>query len=133
MYIFIFIAIYVIVEATNIIYTAIFGFSHPMDQPVAYKKIRNYSVFIRYTLVVLAFLSIYKTNLLLAIIILFTPLVIDKIIFQYCKKREKSKLVKLYMKKNDSLPEFKPMTKEKAEQTATDMIDMYIKNKEYPF
>lgn len=122
--------IYLIVEAVNIIFTSKFGFSHPMDQPLAYRSVRRILITIRYLLVIVIFSINFNNNLLLGLVFLIAPFFVDRVIFQFCKKRERNKLIKLYMDKEGNS---KPMSKKDAERTANTMIAMYSKNKKYAF
>lgn len=122
--------IYLIIEVFNIIFTSKFGFSPPMNQPLTYINVRRILIAIRYLLVVVIFFINFNNNFLLGLAFLITPFFVDKAIFQFCKKRERNKLIKLYMSKEGNS---KPMSKEDAEGTANTMIAMYSKNKEYAF
>lgn len=124
------ILVYLIIEAINIIYTSKFGFSPIESQPFAYRSVRKVSIVSRHLLVIIIFLTSFNSSLFVGIIFLLAPFIIDKIIFQFCKRREKKRLAKLYMSKEDNP---KPMLKKEAEKTANTMIEMYSKNKEYAF
>lgn len=124
------ILIYLIVEAINIIFTSKFGFSPSLHQPLAYRSVRRILIAIRYLLVTVIFFINFNTSFLLGLAFLITPFFVDKVILQFCKKRERNKLIKLYMSKEGNS---KPMSKDDAEETANTMIAMYSKNKEYEF
>ncbi len=122
--------IYLLIEAVNIFFTSKFGFSHAMDQPPAYRDVRKVLMVARYILVALIFFLSFNSNIIAGTIFLIAPLIVDKIILQFCKRRERKRLIKLYMRKEDNP---KPMSKKDAQATAKTMVEMYAKNKEYVF
>lgn len=124
------ILIYLLIEAINILFTSRFGFSHPMDRPLAYTTVRKVLVGVRYLIVLIILFLSLSSNILPGLIFLLLPFAIDKIIFKYCKNREKQRLIRLYTSKENSP---KPMSQKEAEDVANTMIEMHIKNKEYSF
>jgi len=122
--------VYLIVETINIIYTSKFGFSHAMDQPMPYRDTRKVLVTVRFILVILIFFLSVDSNLGVGIVFLIAPALIDKIIFQFCKNRERKRLIKLFMSKEDNP---NPMSKKDAEESANDLLNFYSENNEYAF
>ena len=121
------IAVYVLAELLNIIYTSCFGFANRMDQPFSYVRVRGFSKLVRYGLGVVILLLSANSNLMIGALFLIAPFVIDKLIFQYCKGRETRRLAAVLMSGGD------PMSREVANETAKSMVDGRAKNKTLDF
>lgn len=116
-----------LLEAVNYFYTSKYGFKEAFEQPLAYQRVRTLLKFIRYPLSLYLFIILFPTKFALSISFLVFPYMFERILFAYCRDREKQALIKMYMDGNNQT------TKKQAEDTANVMIDIFSKDKSHLF
>ena|SRR3989344_739213 len=92
--------LYLLIETINLIYTSRFGLKRPLDQPLAYSKVRMFLKSLKYiTAVISAIIFFSDGNILTTLIIIVLPFLTEKALYSFCKKKALERLVTLYTNK----------------------------------